>query len=494
LYIDVPGVAEFAECGQARALTEQARFRRRLDELRDDPYVDYVGVAELKHKALVMLYRSFCEHHLATGSARATAFHDFCETGGESLRRQAVFDALSETMWRDHGQAGWRQWPARYHSPEGEAVAEFAAENDDRVRYFLYLQWLAAIQLEDAARAAQRAGMRIGLYFDLAVGVDPSGAEAWSNQTVLSDMATVGAPPDPLAFTGQDWGVPPLKPRELMEQGYKAFARLLRNNMKYAGALRIDHVMALCRLWWIPRGMPSSAGAYVHYRVHDLFGIVALESQRNRCVVIGEDLGTVPDSVRSAMSDYGLLSYKLLYFEKDSAGACLSPKAYPRDSLVAVSTHDLPPFRSFWTGSDLSLRERLRLFPNEEVRDASYRERMADRQALLAALVEAGEWPPSTEQEPPPYSTRLSESVERFVAGSSAALMSVQLEDWLGMDDPVNVPGTSDEHRNWQRKLELGHEDLFSDPRVWDHAVNLNSRRDDPKILRARMSRSETGN
>ncbi|MGD9342085.1 MAG: 4-alpha-glucanotransferase [Chromatiales bacterium] len=485
LYIDVPGVADFAECAQARALTERARFRRRLDELRNDPYVGYVGVAELKQSVLEMLYKSFCERHLATASARAAAFHDYCENGGEPLRRQAVFDALYETMWRDHAQAGWRHWPAQYHSPEGEAVAAFAAENDDRVRYFLYLQWVAAIQLDEAARAARRAGMRIGLYLDLAVGVDPSGAEAWSNQDVLSDSASVGAPPDPLALTGQDWGVPPLKPRELKEQGYKAFASLMRGNMKDAGALRIDHVMALCRLWWIPRGMPSSAGAYVHYPVDDLFGIVALESQRNRCVVIGEDLGTVPDAVRWKMSDYGLFAYKVLYFEKDSTGACVSPGAYPREALVAVSTHDLPPFRSFWTGSDLSLRERLGLFPSDEVRDASYSERMADRRALLAALVEAGEWPPSTEREPPPYSARLAEAVERYVAGSRAALMSVQLEDWLGMEDPVTVPGTSDEHRNWQRKLESGHVDLFSDPRVWDHAVNLNSRRNSQGALQA---------
>ncbi|MDH3839720.1 MAG: 4-alpha-glucanotransferase [Chromatiales bacterium] len=490
LYIDVPGVADFAECAQARALTERARFRRRLDELRNDPYVGYVGVAELKQSVLEMLYKSFCERHLATASARAAAFHDYCENGGEPLRRQAVFDALYETMWRDHAQAGWRHWPAQYHSPEGEAVAAFAAENDDRVRYFLYLQWVAAIQLDEAARAARRAGMRIGLYLDLAVGVDPSGAEAWSNQDVLSDSASVGAPPDPLALTGQDWGVPPLKPRELKEQGYKAFASLMRGNMKDAGALRIDHVMALCRLWWIPRGMPSSAGAYVHYPVDDLFGIVALESQRNRCVVIGEDLGTVPDAVRWKMSDYGLFAYKVLYFEKDSKGACVSPGAYPREALVAVSTHDLPPFRSFWTGSDLSLRERLGLFPSDEVRDASYSERMADRRALLAALVEAGEWPPSTEREPPPYSARLAEAVERYVAGSRAALMSVQLEDWLGMEDPVNVPGTSDEHRNWQRKLESGHVDLFSDPRVWDHAVNLNSRRNSQGALQAAKFRN----
>ncbi len=488
LYIDVPGVEDFSECAAAQALADQARFCRRLDDLRNEPYVDYIGVAELKQSALEMLYQSFCERHLATGSARALAFHEFCEGGGEALRRQAVFDALSEAMWHEHGQAGWRNWPPQFHKPEGAAVVAFAAENGDRVRYYQYLQWVAAGQLDNAAQAARRAGMRIGLYLDLAVGVDPSGAEAWSDQDVLSDAASVGAPPDPLALTGQDWGVPPLRPRELMEQGYKAFATLMRSNMKDAGALRIDHVMALCRLWWVPRGMPSSAGAYVHYRMDDLFGIVALESQRNRCVVIGEDLGTVPDAVRRAMPDFGLFSYRVLYFEKDSAGAFIGPEAYPREALVTVSTHDLPPFRSFWTGSDLSLRERLGLYPSDEIRDAVYGERMADRRALLAALVKAGEWPASKEKDPPPYSAPLAEAVERFVASSRAALMSVQLEDWLGMEDPVNVPGTSDEHRNWQRKLEMSHEDLFSDPRVWDHAVNLNSRRSAQGAVQASVS------
>jgi (1->4)-alpha-D-glucan 1-alpha-D-glucosylmutase len=477
LYIDVPSVEDFGECEEAEELTETGRFRQRLETLRAQAHVDYVGVAELKREVLELLYRHFCERHLAVRSERAEDFARFCEAGGEALTRQACFDTLYEILWREQGRSGWREWPEEYRDPDAVAVDIFADANQDRVRYYRYLQWIAARQLEHAADCARKAGMRIGLYLDLAVGVDPSGAEAWLNQDVLSDSASVGAPPDPLALTGQDWGVPPLKPEELRQQGYRAFAALMRENMKNAGALRIDHVMALYRLWWVPRGMPSSAGAYVQYRPEDLFGIVALESQRNQCLVIGEDLGTVPDAIRLAMPDFGLYSYRVLYFEKDEEGVCVRPEDYPREALVTVSTHDLPPFKSFWTGSDLELRERLGLYPDDKIRKQTFVDRVADRRMLLRALVEAGEWQAGAAEELPPYSPELAEAVERYIAQSRAALMSVQLEDWLGMEDPVNVPGTSGEHPNWQRKLETAFVDILADPRIWLHAANINAKR-----------------
>jgi 4-alpha-glucanotransferase len=233
----------------------------------------------------------------------------------------------------------------------------------------------------------------------------------------------------------------------LRERAYEPFIRLLRANMSQGGALRIDHVMALLRLWWVPRGRPSAEGSYVHYRLDDLMGIVALESQRNRCLVIGEDLGTVPKEIRKAMPEHGVYSYRVLFFERTADGRFLRPDEYPRDALVTVSTHDLPPFASYWAGSDITLRERLGLYSGEEQAADERRARMAACDALRAALEEAG-LAALIEDTAPPVA-----AVLNFVARAPSAVLMLQPEDWLGMTTPVNVPGTDKYYPNWRRKL-----------------------------------------
>ena len=284
--------------------------------------VDYIGVANAgAARVLSMLYEHFHTIHLAIGSERAKAFLAFCEAGGVALQRQALFETLQEHFHVLDGSVwGWPVWPEPFRDPGSDAVTAFAAEHEHRVQYYLYLQWQSDLQLGMVAKRALRVGLAVGLYVDLAVSIDRAGAESWSNQRLYAVQASVGAPPDEYNMQGQNWGLPPLAPARLRDARYAPFIATLRANMRHARALRIDHIMGLLRLYWIPPGAEPSGGSYVQYPLDDLLAILALESQRHRCLIIGEDLGTVPDSLRVALADAGVRSYRLLYFERANAG------------------------------------------------------------------------------------------------------------------------------------------------------------------------------
>ena len=452
LYIAVPEVAEFATCSAAH--TVLAEQQRQVAATRSAAGVDYAAVATLKFTILRLLYAEMVREQLAHDTPRAQAFRDYVTVQGEPLRLHALFDALDQYFSTQPGQQwGWRSWPAEYHDPASAVVAAFATAHAKQIEFFLYLQWLASTQLTEVQQLARDNGMALGLYGDVAVGVDPNGSEVWCNRHLYVDGVAVGAPPDPLALKGQDWGVPPQHPVELATQAYKPFIHMLRANMRSAGALRIDHVMTLCRLWWVPRGFEATDGVYVQYPLDDLMRLVALESERNRCLVIGEDLGTVPDAMRHAMETFGLYHYKVLFFEKHRDGQFIAPHDYPAHALAVVTTHDLPPFKSWWQGADISLRQRLNLYPDQATQDQVQRERNQDRHALMQALVAAGLWHWQAYDPLPAYSFALMRAAYLYAGLSPAGLLVIQPEDLLGMIDPVNVPGTSTEYANWQRKL-----------------------------------------
>jgi 4-alpha-glucanotransferase len=265
--------------------------------------------------------------------------------------------------------------------------------------------------------------------------------------------AGIGAPPDALALKGQDWGIPPQDPCALTAERYRPFRDLVSANMRHFGALRLDHVMALFRQWWVPAGLGANNGGYVHYPVDDLMSVLALESARHRCLVVGEDLGTVPDEMRRAMAEFAVYSYKVLLFEKQQDGRFKRPEEYSRRAIATVTTHDLPTLRGYWEGRDLELRVRLQLFPSEEVHRRVADERVHDRAQLLAALEDAGLRPPDCDASGATFDAALSRAIHLYLAKSAAALVVLQVEDLLAMTDPVNVPGTSHEHANWQRKV-----------------------------------------
>ncbi|HLS81797.1 MAG TPA: 4-alpha-glucanotransferase [Steroidobacter sp.] len=455
LYICVEEVADFAECRPAQHRVAEPHFQALLRELRATRHVDYVRVAGAKFEILQMLYESFRRNHLEPGSARAAAFRNYVEAQGDPLRLHALYDAL-DAHWRLQGPQywGWPSWPEEYRDPTSLAVNRFARERAHSVDYFLYLQWLADTQLCETQRAALELGMQIGLYGDVAVGASPAGSETWSNRYLYVQGASIGAPPDALALKGQDWGVPPQDPQELRNQQYRPFTTLIGNNMRAVEALRLDHAMALYRLWWVPRGKQSKDGAYLHYPLDDLISILALESHRRRCIVIGEDLGTVPQQMTHAMERHGLYHYKVLLFEQTADGQFKPPSAYVSRALAVVTTHDLPTLRGWWEEHDLHLRDELDLYPTADYKAHAHEMRQRERRELLNALVAAGLWRWAPHEPTPPYSAALSRAVHAFLGLSNANIALVQIEDLIGMVDPVNVPGTHEEHANWRRKVE----------------------------------------
>jgi (1->4)-alpha-D-glucan 1-alpha-D-glucosylmutase len=496
LYLDVEGLDDFRECEEARRLVRSAEFQSRLKSLRDAELVDYPAVAAAKFRILEMAYAHFRARHLASGDARANAFRGFQAAGGEALRRHALFEALQEHFHRDDPAIwGWPVWPAAFRDPGSPAVASFAREHADRVEFYEYLQWQADLQLGHAGRRSFELGLAVGLYADLAVSVDRAGADAWANQALYALAASIGAPPDDFNLKGQDWGLPPLVPARLRVAAYAPFIATLRANMKHAGALRIDHVMGLARLFWVPPGGTPAAGAYVQYPFDDLVGILALESQRNRCLVIGEDLGTVPDEVRATLGAAGVLSYRLLYFERLAGGDFKPPADYPKNALVAAATHDLPTLAGWWAGRDLTLRAELGLFPTPEAREAQIIARSQDRARMLLALEREALLPPGATANPvslPEMTPAFARGLALYLARSPAQVMVVQLEDVLGVPDQANLPGTVDQHPNWRRKLPLALERFPEDERFVELARALARLRGRPRPVRPPRGRAAT--
>jgi 4-alpha-glucanotransferase len=463
LYIAVTDIPEFAECAEARRAAATQEFERELARLRSTENVDYAGVARAKLPVLRTLYAHFRREHLDRGNARARAFDDYRRDRGEPLRRHALHDAIDAHLRPQDPDRywGWPAWPAELRDPAHPSVRAFEEQHRDLVDFQAWLQWIADEQLAAAQRLARELGMPIGLYGDYAVGVNPSGSETWSDQLVYRMGAGVGAPPDALALKGQDWGIPPQDPHALVAECYRPFSNLVAANMRHFGALRLDHVMALFRQWWVPVGFGATDGGYVHYPVDDLMAVLALESARYHCLVVGEDLGTVPDEMRRAMAEFAVYSYKVLLFEKHADGRFRRPEEYVHRAIATVTTHDLPTLRGYWAGRDLELRDRLQLFPGEEIRRYVLDERVRDRAQLLAALDAVGLRPQLAADMEYGYGEQLAHAVQLYLAKSAAALVVLQFEDLIGMADPVNVPGTSDEHANWQRKVTASLEDAL---------------------------------
>ncbi|MDD5328932.1 MAG: malto-oligosyltrehalose synthase [Sulfuricella sp.] len=471
LYLDVEAIADFAECETAREAVNDAQFQAQLRALRAEALVRYTQVAAAKFPILERLYRHFREHHLGPGSERASDFRAFQARRGEALRRHALYEALQgHFRTLDAATWGWPAWPEAFRDPASSEVAAFHSGHLEQVEFYEYLQWQASLQLRAAGRHSRELGLGVGLLFDLSVGVSRGGADVWADQPLFALGAGIGAPPDDFSMHGQDWGLPPFIPYRLRAAAYAPFIAILRECMRDAGALRIDHVMGLMRLFWVPSGRRPADGAYVSYPIADLLGILALESRRNRCLVVGEDLGTVPDMVREALESLGVLSYRLLYFEKGAEGSFKAPADYPARAVAAVGTHDLPTLAGFWQGTDLDLRSELGLFPSDAQREAQIVGRAQERAHLLVALEREGLLPAGVVPNPvsvPEMNADYIQAVYAYLARSPAKLALVQLEDMFGQLEQANLPGTTDlEYPSWRRKLPLNLEEWRADSRV----------------------------
>ncbi len=479
LYIDVTAISTFDSKSVQNWYAEN-NIDAELDELRALDFIDYQRVANVKHKALELVFSEYKKQFLTGAKAENKAFKAFVKEGSDSLKNLAIFEAIQYDLKQsDKDFWGWPVFPDELKDPTSPAVKEFAKQNKSQIEFYMFLQWQASIQFEQASKLAIDAKMDIGLYRDLAVGVSEGSAEIWGNQDLYCTDVSIGAPPDILGPLGQKWGLPPMKVDALIEQAYQPIIDLFSSNMHASGALRIDHVMALLRLWWVHKDDDAGKGAYVNYPVDDLLAILALESVRNQSLVIGEDLGTVPDSIRAKLQANGMYSYRVFFFEQAEDGGFYSPAHYPEQSMATLTTHDLPTLIGFWHCDDLALGKEVGLYPDPEVLSSLYDIRHENKQHILNTLHghHAISDAISRDVNYVGMSTELNFGMQTHMASGSSALLSLQLEDWLQMEKPVNIPGTFNEYPNWRRKLSHNLEDIFDNPDINALVQDLNQRR-----------------
>ncbi|ARM92368.1 4-alpha-glucanotransferase protein (plasmid) [Rhizobium sp. CIAT894] len=456
LYIAVDEVPGFAGSPE---------LERELKRLRQSNLVDYVGVARAKLGALHDLWPAWRQRRAGDKDYSPADFDAFVARGGDSLRLHALFECLSFSMVERGAGAGWQRWPAEFQRFDSAAVDDFEREHTDDVFFHMWLQWLAHRQLMQAADRARRAGLRIGLYMDLAVGEAVDGSATWSEPEVYVSKATIGSPPDPFAVEGQDWHLAGYLPSEIAGGGMSPYQRMVSAAMRYAGAIRIDHAPAVRRLFLVPLGDRPDSGAYVRYPEGRLLQILAEASAEHRCLVIGESLGMIPEGLPEDLAAAGILSYRILSYEQGKKG--FKPAdAYPVLALVCLSTHDHQTLAGWWRGADIQNRcEHGIVPPDLTEKHLEYRKR--ERRYLKAAFKAAGLALP-----PRLPAARASEemlkdltvSAYRFIARTPSLLAAVRLADLTDEKRPTNIPGTSDSYPNWKPKLSVLLEDLMSSP------------------------------
>lgn len=423
-----------------RSAIDETGLAKEFERLEALPLIDWPAAAAAKWTLYRALYKAF----IAADHPLHQDLHSFRLAGGEALENHCRFEAL-----RDQSQAlgigdNWHQWPAQFKDPDSSAIDEFAASHSELIEFHAFAQWLIARGLERAQTAARSSGMHIGLIGDLAVGADGNGSQAWSRQDELLSALTVGAPPDILNRAGQSWGISAFSPTGLKRNGFRAFIEMLRANFAHAGGLRIDHVMGLQRLWVVPQGCPASEGAYLNFPVDDMLRLLCLESWKHKAVVLGEDLGTVPDGLHEKLSSRGILGMRVLLFEQHEAHFKPIIK-WSDDALATTSTHDLPTLTGWLSERDIDWNKQLEHI-DAATEAESRRSRERERQGLNAALrLNYGDAHRSAAE--------IIDGSVRYLGHTRAPLVLLPIEDALGIEEQANLPGTIDSHPNWRRRL-----------------------------------------
>jgi 4-alpha-glucanotransferase len=440
------GEPAMAAAMQALRLGDEAM---RLDGLE---LIDWPAVARLRMKLLRRMYDDF---RTDMGSDSYAAFQAFRLAGGEALASHARFEALHARHLPPLGDAAdWRHWPADLRDPSGAGVAAYAHGHDKDVAFHVFLQWLAAHGLQHAQKTARDAGMAIGLIGDLAVGTDPGGSHAWSRQADILEGLSPGAPPDLYNPLGQRWGLTAFSPRALRLGGYAAFIEMLRATLAHCGGVRIDHVLGLARMWLVPEGAMAADGAYLRYPLEEMLRLIALEAWRHRALVVGENLGTVPEGFNERIARAGMLGMNVLWFQREGWGhpaRFQAPRTWPAAAVSMTTTHDLPTVAGWWRGNDIAWRARLQLLAPDESEHDLQDLRALERGALWHALRESrcvADDAPAPAADHAPI-----EPILQYVAATAATLVLVPAEDLLGLPEQPNLPGTIDTHPNWRRRL-----------------------------------------
>ena len=467
IYLDIENVAEVAGHAGASEIIEV--FKKELNDIKERDLINYERIAFIKRTILRHAFEYFLKDHYEQNSDRGKEFKKYILEEGSSLESFATYMALTHNTHpcSAYLPEKWQEWPAEYRTPSSNSVTKAKRLYGKEILFYKYLQWLIEEQLKEISEQARSEGMSVGIYHDLAIGSNSGGSDAWMSQDVTADGVTAGAPPDDFNINGQNWGFPPLIPEKLKETGYELLIQTIRKNMKYCGALRIDHALGIFRLFWVPHGMSPSEGTYVEYPSEDILRIVALESRRNKTMVIAEDLGTIGENVREELARFQMLSYRLLYFERDYPAASFTlPGMYPEVALCAITTHDLPTIYGYWAGRDIAVKRQLNIYPDEESyqRDNGNRER--DKALLLNALRTHGIVSDDFSSDPEITSAMTPElclAIYEYLAAAPCKLLSVSLDDVVGILDQQNMPGVIDSYPSWRRRMPVPLKQIVSD-------------------------------
>jgi len=467
LYLDVEGIDDFAPTRRARRRVESPAVQEEIRQLRSTPFVEYERVSALKLGILKLLFAGFLRNEWRWKSDRARQFQAFLDREGHLLERFATFCALDEFLHRKNPDVWlWTEWPEPYRDPNSAATREFRRKHWRGVMFHQYLQWQIDLQLRRVQQRARDRRMPIGLYHDLALATDRFGSDLWAHRPFYACGCRVGSPPDDFSPDGQDWGFPPPDARAHREDGYRLFAESIRKNCRHGGALRMDHVMRLFRLFWIPNAMDARHGAYVREQTEDFVRILALESVRNKVVIVGEDLGTVEPAVRETLSRFGILSYRLFYFEKHRDGRFRGMAEYPAQALVSSTTHDLPTLAGYWIAADIEARRAAGII-DEALYRSQVEQRRTDRQRMLDTLFAHNLMPqhlPRSAADYPELTGDLHNAVVGFLAMTPSQLLAINQEDLTKELAQQNLPGTTWQYPNWCRKMRFTVEELRTHP------------------------------
>jgi 4-alpha-glucanotransferase len=468
LYADARIVFGAERVAQA---AEQAGATAQCDTLEQRALIDWPASANAKLAIFRKLFEDFAATDLAAGGMPLAAdFAQFTTAQGKLLEDHARFEALQVQMLRENPSLwSWTDWPVEWRDPNSAAVANFAAKNAHEITFHCFLQWIVDRSFAAAQRTAKDAGMRIGLIGDLAVGMSGAGSHAWTSQRDILVGLEIGAPPDLYNANGQSWGLTTFSPRALVQGGFAPFIATLRACLCHAGGLRIDHAMGLLRLWVVPRGADARDGAYLRYPLGDLLRLIALESHRHRAIVIGEDLGTVPEGFRDTLASAGIYGMRVLWFERGRK-RFTPPRSWFRDSVAMTSTHDLPTIAGWWRGKDIETRAALGVADSGTEGDERERDRALLWQAFRRSKVATGEKPT------PGETPTVVEAALRFAAKASSELTLLPLEDVLGLEEQPNLPGTIEQHPNWRRRYPASADTLLKSEEVRRRLVPLKQR------------------
>ncbi|UEA17353.1 4-alpha-glucanotransferase [Pasteurella canis] len=480
IYLAVHTLPEFKLCKTIQNWFSSEEMQSEIEQLRYAELVDYSAITHLKLTALEQLFAFSKRSKSVHIVKRRQVFQHFLKQQGEPLLLQGLFNVLdgqSHLQEPTEQTIGWLGWCQEWQKLTENKRKALLKQHQEQVEFYAWLQWLAIEQLNEIKTLCQTVGMKLGIYGDLAVNSSRGSVDVWSDPELYFVNASVGAPPDPLGPIGQNWNLPPYNPSVLKARGFQPFIDMLRSNMQHFGILRIDHVMGLFRLWLIPEGKTAADGVYVHYPFDHLMAILAIESQRNQCLVVGEDLGTVPDEVRSKLNEFQIFSYFVLYFEQRNR-EYPAVNAFPLKAFSTIGTHDVPSLSSFWHCVDLQLFNQLGVLEGE-VLQQKYEQRVVDKQALLDTLHRDNYLPAHYEGDALSMAmhAHLNYVLHQYLANSCSQLIGVQLENLLSQEISFNLPGTNTEYPNWRKKLACTLESMFSDNHITAFLAAINQAR-----------------